>query len=59
VLIPWVVCILVAIVLIAAGVLLLRRRAVRVLRFIDTPAWQHEHWQHDHERERVAQQRNL
>ena len=39
VLIPWVVCILIAIVLIAAGVLLLRRRAARVLRFIDTPAW--------------------
>jgi hypothetical protein len=59
VLVPWVVCILIAIVLIAAGVLLLRRRAARVLRFIDTPASQHEHWQREHERERVAQQRDL
>jgi hypothetical protein len=59
VLIPWVICVLIAIVLIAAGGRLQRRRAARVLRFIDTPASQHEHWQREHERERVAQQRDL
>jgi hypothetical protein len=58
-LIPWVICILIAIVLIAAGGHLQRRRAARVVRFIDTPAWQHEHWQQEYERERVAQQQYL
>jgi hypothetical protein len=59
VLIPWVICVLVAIILIAAGPLLRRRSATRASRFIDSPAWQQEHWQQEHERERVAQQRNL
>jgi hypothetical protein len=57
--IPSVICLLIAIVLIAAGGHLQRRRVVRVLRLIDTAARQHEHWQREHERERVSQQRDL
>jgi hypothetical protein len=33
----------------------MRRRA----RYVDTPAWTQEHWQEEHERDKVALRRSL
>jgi hypothetical protein len=43
-----------------AAVLLHRRhRRRRHVRYVDTPAWTEEHWQEEHERDKVALRRRL
>jgi hypothetical protein len=43
-----------------AAVLLHRRyRRRRRARYVDTPAWTEEHWQEEHERDKVALRRRL
>jgi hypothetical protein len=42
-----------------AVIALRRRRVTAHRRYIDTPAWQQEHWHAEHERERIARQRML
>ena len=38
---------------------LVHRRHHRRTRYVDTPAWKQEHWQEEHERDKVAQRRTL
>jgi len=44
----------------AVAVLLHRRhRRRRRARYVDTPAWTDEHWQEEHERDKIALRRRL
>jgi hypothetical protein len=36
-----------------------RRERHHASRYVETAAWQQEHWQDEHEREKFAQQRDL
>jgi hypothetical protein len=52
----WVLVIAVPIV----AVLVHRRHRMRHrTRYVDTPAWTQEHWQEEHERDKLAQRRRL
>ena len=53
---PWVLSLVVLIALFGGIYLLLRPQRSR---YIDSPAWQREHWAEEHEREKIVQQRQL
>jgi hypothetical protein len=43
-----------------AVVLVYRRHRLRYrARYVDTPAWEQEHWQEEHERDKIALRREL
>jgi hypothetical protein len=44
---------------VAAGLAYRRQRMRRRARYVDTPAWTQEHWQEEHERDKVALRRSL
>ena len=52
----WVLGLVVVIALFGGIRLLFRRQRSR---YIDSPAWQREHWEEEHEREKITQQRQL
>ena len=52
----WVLAIVVAAV---AALLHRRHRMRRRARYVDTPAWTDEHWQEEHERDKIALRRRL
>jgi hypothetical protein len=51
--------VLIIAVLIAAALVHRLYRMHRRDRYVDTPAWEQEHWQEEHERDKVAQRRAL
>jgi hypothetical protein len=53
----WVLLIVAIVVL--AGAVWLRRKRSHSARYVDTPSWQQEHWQEEHDRGRAARQRAL
>jgi hypothetical protein len=44
---------------IAAALVFWRQRMRYPVRYVDTPAWTQEHWQEEHERDKIAQRRRL
>jgi hypothetical protein len=42
---------------IAAAFVHRRHRVRHAVRYVDTPAWKQEHWQQEHERDKLAQRR--
>jgi hypothetical protein len=49
--------VLIIAVVIAAAIV--HRRYRHRIRYVDTPAWKQEHWEEEHERDKLAQRRKL
>jgi hypothetical protein len=56
----WVLFIVAAVIALAGAAWWRRKRSrARAARYVDTPSWQREHWQEEHDRGRAARQRML
>jgi hypothetical protein len=53
---PWVFSLIGVIALLGTGLLLFRPQRSR---YIGSPAWQRDHWEAEHEREKIMRQRQL